>query len=317
MDGGDVQEPIDEEEAASKTLPRAPAVKQQEVPWYLPESPGARRLVRTYALTVSLATPPFLVGGFVIAEWPQWFPATAVGDAPAAALVASVAVDSRETTLSLLEWQPVPDRERNQRVERAISLNKFHIRRLHASDTTFVHRFGTTSEIDPVASCDDGHACKVVPVDETQHKRKLREWELRVDVSDEPIDEPFPVSFNVTFWNAFQDELWAGFRVLHPSENVIFRIIFPAGNSPSIVKYQRVKPSGAAEDFTPEHIELLLDTKSEDSAARVLTWTERGIPPDYSYRLHWTWEPRVEGLAAEADTPSSPDAAPRTRPPGW
>lgn len=309
MDGGGVQEPSGEEEAASKTVPRAPVVKQQEVPWYLPESPRGRRLVKAYALTVSVATPLFLVGGFAIAQWPQWFPATATGDAPATALVASIAVDSRETTLSLLEWQRVPDRERSHRIERAISLNKFHIRRLHKSDTTFVHRFGTTSEIDPVASCDDGHVCSIVPVDEKQQKGKLREWELRVDVSKEPIDEPFPVSFNVTFWNAFQDELWAGFRVLHPSENVVFRILFPGNNSPSIVRYQRVKPSGSAEDFTPERVELVVDSRNEGSTARILTWTERAIPPDYSYRLHWTWEPPVDEAAVETDTRASQDAA--------
>jgi hypothetical protein len=140
-----------------------------------------------------------------------------------------VRVIERDTTLDLGHWQWTSPRDlaSAQKISRGLSTTSFTLRKTEPGAKYFVHTVSSASKVQPSIWC-DSHPFRIAET-KGQGASKVRQWNVLVDISKEPDDQPFTVNLVVTFWNAFQkkSDWWGGFRVLHSTERAIYRIVFP------------------------------------------------------------------------------------------
>lgn len=205
-------------------------------------------------------------------------------------LRSSVRVIDRKTTLDLSGWQYTSSRDLDsvKKISRGFTTTTFVVRKTQPGAKYFVHTVSSGSKIPPTIWC-DSHPYQVVQAN-NEGQSPIRQWNILVDISDEPDDRPFTVSLAVTFWNAFQkkEDWWAGFRVLHPTEKSTFHVIFPAGMPPSDVRF-------TYKDITSgETVDLPTATQNVTPVPTgkpipELAWTLDNPLPERGYRLTWTW----------------------------
>ena len=201
-----------------------------------------------------------------------------------------VRVVERSSTLDLTGWKKTTAQNiaSGRRVSRGLSLTSFVLSKTEPGAKYFIHTVSSGSAADPSIWC-DSHSFRVVKA-ETQPSSPVRQWNVFVDISNEPDDRPFTVDLLVTFWNGFQQnsDWWGGFRVLHATEKASYRIIFPPGVPATDVRFRY-------KDITANQTTYLdpsgLTVKPVPGAAPVgeITWTVDNPLPDRSYQVAWTW----------------------------
>ena len=207
-----------------------------------------------------------------------------------------VRVVKRTTTLDLRGWKPTTSRDLQaaSKVSRGLSLSEFVLRKTEPGAKYFVHTVSTGSTTDPSIWC-DSHPFHIVPV--KSQDSSIRQWNVLVDVSQEPDDHPFTVNLGVTFWNGFQKkkDWWAGFRVLHDTEKSIYSIIFPTALPATNVKFRLKDMLAETVDLDTGTLQVtLVPDEKDEKSVQGLTWTVDNPLPDRSYRVYWTWPESAE-----------------------
>jgi hypothetical protein len=201
-----------------------------------------------------------------------------------------VRVVERATTLDLSgwEWTSSRDLQAARKLSRGLSLTSFVLRKTEPGARYFVHTVSSGSRVAPSIWC-DSHPFQIVEA-KAQGTSGVRQWNVLVDVSQEPDDQPFTVNFAVTFWNAFQKaaDWWGGFRVLHSTERSTYRIVFPPGLPATSVGF-RYKDIPADEVVDLDSATLNVTPSPSDKPVQELTWTVDNPLPDRSYQVAWTW----------------------------
>jgi hypothetical protein len=131
-----------------------------------------------------------------------------------------------------------------------------------------------------------------------------RQWNVLVDISQEPDNRPFTVNLLVNFWNGFQkpDARWSGFRILHSTEDATYRVIFPPDLPASSIKFQyKDITSNQSVDLDPTS--LSTSPKPLNGQVSTLTWKVQNPQPDRSYRIYWSWPTgRPRKISANPDS---------------
>jgi hypothetical protein len=201
-----------------------------------------------------------------------------------------VRVVERNTTLDLSGWKRTStgDLDADRKVSRGLSLNSFVVRKTEPGAKYFVHTVSSGSKTAPSIWC-DSHPFRVIEAD-SQGSSKIRQWNVLVDISQEPDDRPFTVNLLVTFWNGFQtrDDWWGGFRVLHATEVATYKVIFPPGLSATNAKF-RYKDITSDELVDLDLTDLSVSPEPLTVPVQTLTWKVRDPQPDRSYQIAWTW----------------------------
>lgn len=201
-----------------------------------------------------------------------------------------VRVVERAATLDLSgwKWTSLKDLQAGRKVSRGLSLASFVLQKTEPGAKYFVHTVSSDSKVEPSIWC-DSHSYRIVPTN-SQSSSKTRQWNVLVDISQEPDDRPFTVNLAVTFWNGFQEKStwWAGFRVLHATEKSTWHIIFPPELPAANVKF-RFKEITADKTVDLDATTLKVTPIPSESPVQTLTWAVDNPLPDRSYRVTWTW----------------------------
>jgi hypothetical protein len=201
-----------------------------------------------------------------------------------------VRVVERSTTLDLSRWEWTSSRDLQaaNKISRGLSLTSFVLRKTEPGAQYFVHTVSSGSMVEP-SIWSDSHHFRIVQA-ESQGAASIRQWNVLVDISKEPDDQPFAVNLVVTFWNAFQekDDWWGGFRVLHDTETAIYRIIFPPALPATNVRF-RYKDISADETVDLDAATLKVTPVPNGDPVPALTWTVDNPLPDRSYQVAWSW----------------------------
>lgn len=123
-----------------------------------------------------------------------------------------------------------------------------------------------------------------------QGSSNVHQWNVLVDISDEPNDQPFTVNLVVTFWNGFQkkSDWWSGFRVLHSTQTATYRVIFPPRLPAADVGF-RFKDITADEIVDLDAVKLNVSPMPTDKPISTITWKVDNPSPDRSYQVTWKW----------------------------
>ncbi|MGH3899185.1 MAG: hypothetical protein ACRDTA_13280 [Pseudonocardiaceae bacterium] len=201
-----------------------------------------------------------------------------------------VRVVERVTTLDLSGWKWTSSRDPHggSKISRGLSLTSFVLRKTEPGAKYFVHTASSDSKVEPSIWV-DSHPFRIVQA-KTQSSSNTRQWNVFVDISQEPDDRPFTVNFIVTFWNGFQkkEDWWSGFRVVHATEKSIYRVIFPPELPATNVKF-RHKDIAAGETVDLDTTMLKVTPAPSEMPVQTLSWTVDNPAPDRSYRVAWTW----------------------------
>jgi hypothetical protein len=201
-----------------------------------------------------------------------------------------VRVVERKTTLDLSGWQWTSSRdlESTQKLSRGLSTTSFTLRKTEPGAKYFVHTVSSASKVQPSIWC-DSQPFRIVEAN-GQGASNIRQWNVLVDISKEPDDQPFTVNLVVTFWNAFQkkSDWWGGFRILQSTERATYRIVFPPELPATSVRF-RYKDITADNMVDLDGATLNVTPTSSGEPVPALTWTVDNPLPDRSYQVAWTW----------------------------
>lgn len=201
-----------------------------------------------------------------------------------------VRVVERKTTLDLSGWKRTSSRDlqAGSKVSRGLSLVSFTLRKTEPGAKYFVHTVSSSSRVEPSIWC-DSHPFRVIEA-KSQGSSNIRQWNVLVDISQEPDDLPFTVNLITTFWNGFQkkSDWWAGNRVLHATEKLTWHVIFPPELPATNVKF-RFKDITSDEIVDLDPTTLKVTPAPSETPIHELTWTVDNPLPDRSYQVTWTW----------------------------
>jgi hypothetical protein len=205
-------------------------------------------------------------------------------------LKSGVRVVERNTTLDLTGWRwtSLRDLDTDRKLSRGLSLTSFVVQKTDPGAKYFVHTVSSDSKTAPSIWC-DSHPFQIVEAN-SQAASNTRQWNVLVDISQEPDDRPFTVNLLVTFWNGFQkrDTWWSGFRVLHSTEVATYRVIFPPDLPASNIKFQ-YKDITSSQSVDLDPASLSTSPKPLNGQVSTLTWKVQNPQPDRSYRIYWSW----------------------------
>jgi hypothetical protein len=205
-------------------------------------------------------------------------------------LTSEVRVIRRDSTLDLSGWKETTERDlqSGNKVSRGLSLTSFIVRKTVPGAKYFVHTVSSDSKATPSIWC-DSHPFKVLQAND-QGSSGTHQWNVLVDISQEPDDSPFTVNLVVTFWNGFQtpSDWWSGFRVLHSTENATYHVIFPPDLPTTNIKFH-YKDVTANQTIDLDTTHLNVTPMPHNGPTREFTWTVANPQPDRSYRVTWDW----------------------------
>ncbi len=196
-------------------------------------------------------------------------------------------VFSYDRKLDLSQWQFVPDGHATEKLSPVLWNDKLKVRRLNARSKSFVIRHATTGIVTPEFSSDTHHVEPHETVEKPQEGKlyKLRIFDVSLDVSGEPVDQWFPLELKAKYWNACNDpeKGWAAIPIVHPTENLVFEIQFPA-SKPVETWERRVGPR----DTTTSDL-ITDDAIWIDPNNQVLRWTVDHPQRNWVYKYVWKW----------------------------
>jgi hypothetical protein len=205
-------------------------------------------------------------------------------------LTSGVRVIERRSTLDLSDWKATNERDlqTGSKVSRGLSLTSFVVRKTVPGAKYFIHTVSSGSKTDPSIWC-DSHPFRIIRAND-QGSSGTHQWNVLVDISQEPDDVPFTVNLVVSFWNGFQkpSDWWSGFRVLHSTEKAIYRVVFPASLPAANIGFRyRDIAANQMVDLDPAKLAATLTPKG--AATQEISWTVENPQPDRSYQVTWTW----------------------------
>jgi hypothetical protein len=205
-------------------------------------------------------------------------------------LKSGVRVVERDTTLDLSGWKQTNSRDIHQesKVSRGLSLTSFTLQKTHPGAKYFVHTVTSESRVAPSIWC-DSHPFQVVEAN-AQGSSGLHQWNVLVDISQEPDDATFTANLVVTFWNGFQkpSDLWSGFRVLYSTEKAVYHVIFPPALPAADVRF-RYMDMTANQTVDLDAAKLEVTSEPGKTPTQKINWTVDNPQPDRSYQVTWTW----------------------------
>lgn len=190
------------------------------------------------------------------------------------------------TTVDLRKWQSLSDVERRQKKFAATTTTILSLRRLRPDIMFFPHRIASTALIDPEYKS-DSHSVSIETVGDSEFTENMRAWWLKFDVEKEPLNDAFPLKYEITAWNGFQgvSTEWAAISVIQPTVKMTLRILVP-DNKPirnyKLLMYPRI-PKAKRELFQGIKVVNQNDAKTE------FEWVIDNPRVEHFYRVDWEW----------------------------
>jgi hypothetical protein len=196
-----------------------------------------------------------------------------------------ITVKNRTDTVDLSIWEKSPEQLKKVRISPVKRKTEMKVVK-SSSDAKFFRRELFTSGLTPDVVCFTHPYIftkeKYIP---EKGREFLDKYVLLIDISKEEINKPFPMRFQTISWNGFQGETgdWAASLVLHQTENLEIKIIFP--HSKLFTDYEVKAYSNES-----SKLENFLEEPSIIIEGNVkITWLISNPRKKYSYRLLWDW----------------------------
>jgi hypothetical protein len=161
------------------------------------------------------------------------------------------------------------------------------IKRVEASAKTVEFEFGTTGVDIDVSCLTHPNAALYQSLQPHKHGDVvlLHTYQVRVNVEDIPVNEPFSILNAATYWNGFQgkEREWAA--IVSPS-NCDEMVV--------VLLFDRQKPMRKFELFAYPHNGKVQSYEGKDKAVRsqdgtTFTWKIRHPLAAHAYEVHWEW----------------------------
>lgn len=181
---------------------------------------------------------------------------------------------------------PIPPDRRRERVSPVTWTRYSLIEKSAAAPDTVDFEFGTTGVGLTPRSLTHEHSLIRASTPHVHGSDTLRyTWRIRADISEEPVDQPFLIVTEVTYWNGFDDERkeWAAMRAEEGTDEVGMILLFPDQKPMQSWQLQTCPPGPQCKTFTGEHVLIPSANK------KVLVWKVPHPKVGYTYRIHWTW----------------------------
>ena len=200
---------------------------------------------------------------------------------------------SQEVTLDLTYWQKLGDALRESiPASPAVWHYKIKAQKVKPKDVFYRELF--TTGLTPNAVClSHPFTFEKVPYTPEPGRPRLHKTLLTVDISNVDVDDKFDLEMLFVFWNGFQNthNEWAVQKILYPTQEAIFTVIFPAHKIFTGFKTEKyLSNSNFARgpySGTPPVGDTIV-VKGDTIAAKI-TWNISDVQSSYSYRLTWDW----------------------------
>ena len=113
---------------------------------------------------------------------------------------------------------------------------------------------------------------------------QFSQYDVVFDVEDEDVDEVFALNYHTTFWNSFQrvEREFVGVRISHPTDRVIFSVVFPFEPEVSQLTFQRSRIGDNNNNITESD-------PTYEIRDNMVTWSIENPETEWMYWLYWTW----------------------------
>lgn len=217
-----------------------------------------------------------------------------VGEIPPAAGESGLAEQASQTlvevaeirrVLDLRDWRYVPPASIDEKVSRGVFADTYWLKKASDTGTYFLCQHGTTGLTVDFES--DSHPIMVEPFEKEQLPGHplLKQFDVYLDISDEPADTLFKAELVATYWNAFNSSTtaWTGIPIVHPTGRVRFEVIFPPGKEPTdvdLAAFRRV--AGSQRETIGSMDDLEVNGNS-------FVWTIEDPGINMVYEMIWEW----------------------------
>jgi hypothetical protein len=201
-------------------------------------------------------------------------------------------VEDRQTIWDLGPWRDVSPSERNEKVSLAICYGYFTIHREKEEAKNFVHRISSTANVEPEVF--GNRTFEKLPVEGFDKVGGLRIWEIRFDISNEPLHQPIRVRYVIFFWNNFNTKVqWdAGTRFYNSrTDHSSLEVRFPRWKPVKKVEFETRPASGEkakASPYTPDPDLVHYQRDAEGNILGVV-WQLEAPAEDRTYWITWDW----------------------------
>lgn len=198
----------------------------------------------------------------------------------------SFEVIDNTTTFDVTAWRPVTEAQRRTKTSPATITTILTVRRLRDDMTWYPHRIASTSLLEPEYASTT-HSIKMDPALDPGVTENMKAWWLEVDVSREPLYDPFIIEYSYKTWNGFQgiSNEWAAFCSSHPTRHLQLVVKLPPTKplrSYELLRYPRV-PKAKRELYNgPRNVTINSDSTQ-------ITWRIDSPWIEYVHRINWTW----------------------------
>jgi hypothetical protein len=200
-------------------------------------------------------------------------------------------VEDHQKIFDLGPWRDVSPSERNEKVSLAICYGYFTINREKEEAKNFIHRISSTANVEPEVF--GNRTFEKLPVEGFDKVGGLRIWEIRFDISNEPLHQPIPVRFVIFFWNNFnrKDQWDAGIRVYNRTDHSLLEVRFPRWKPVKKVEFETRPPTGEKAKAIPCTPNPDLVHYQRDTEGNILSvvWQLEGPTEDKTYWITWDW----------------------------
>ena len=178
------------------------------------------------------------------------------------------------------DLEPIDFSEPNSAVTQDIA---YHIEVMEPTEVFYAT--ATTSGYDVYFS-----SKSLTKVHASQQTEKVGDYKVKkriaeFDISDEAEDSKFILEHRKTYWNAFQDkQLWAGYRVDVPTDEVEYLLIFPENKPFRDIEIFATDTDGNRKKLNKEGYFL------SDKDKTWLWWRSVNPIPGWTYNIEWEWK---------------------------
>jgi hypothetical protein len=200
-------------------------------------------------------------------------------------------VEDRRVIWDLGHWRDVSPSEK-EKVSLAICYGHFTIHREKEEAKNFVHRLSSTAYVEPEVF--GNRTFEMLPVEGFDKEGGLRIWEIRFDISNEPLHQPIQVRYVIFFWNIFSTKAqWdAGTRFYNSrTDHSSLEVRFPWRKPAKKVEFETRPPGGEKAKATPYTPDPDLVHYQRDAEGNILSvvWQLEAPAEDRTYWITWDW----------------------------
>lgn len=204
-------------------------------------------------------------------------------------------VEMRRTVFDLGSWRDVTVAQEDVKTSLAVCTSNFTIYRQKPEAVNFIHRYSSTAKVAPEVFSD--RPFLNLPVDGHTELGKPRIWEIRIDISNEPLHKPINLQFVIFFWNNFnrKDQWDVGTRIYNSrTDHAELAILFPHWKPVSAVNFETRSPVGdksQTQFLTPDPGRVAYERDQRGYILGV-TWSLEQPSGDKTYWMTWDWTPK-------------------------